>query len=124
MSGNFPVLEGTKEQNLLNDAKVDQNKMNIFKLSINNQNFTENELKSYSVLTDVFNETFADNGLFGVVNGGPTLAAAGGYYVITEPLSKGTYLISTAGESCLNGVNACPLANDFNTYVTTKLIVE
>ena len=110
-------------EDLPRDAKNDQDKMRNLELRINNTQFAENEIKNYGVLTSVFNVTFADNGLFGVIEGGPTSAAADGYYIITEPLSKGTYVIYAKGDMCNNPLE-CPSPNDFTTRVKTTLIVE
>jgi len=47
------------------------------------------------------------NGIFAAVKGGPTKAAADGYYVITEPLQKGNHTVHykaslyCPGEGCL-----------------------
>jgi hypothetical protein len=30
---------------------------------------------------------------FGIIHGGPTIAAGDGFYIMTEPLAKGTYLV-------------------------------
>jgi hypothetical protein len=103
-------------------AKDDHVKITNLKLRINDKNFNEDEIRKYGVLTSVFNVTFADNGLFGVVDGGPTVAAGDGYYVITEPLSKGTYIINPGGQLCADPTGC--LADDYLTNVNTTLIVE
>jgi hypothetical protein len=36
---------------------------------------------------------YADNGIFGIAKGGPSKVVADGYYILTEPLTKGTYPI-------------------------------
>jgi hypothetical protein len=36
---------------------------------------------------------YADNGIFRIAKGGPSKVVAYGYYILTEPLTKGTYPI-------------------------------
>lgn len=115
--------ENKKVENLPQDAKGDQDRMRNLELKINDTKFTEDILRKHSVLTGIFNATFPDNGIFDVKKGGPTMSAADGYYIITEPLSKGTYLIYTHGDMCNNDLE-CPSADDFTTTVSTTLIVE
>lgn len=43
--------------------------------------------------TDIFEVDYADNGIFGIVEGRPTKASADGYYIITEPLQRGNYTV-------------------------------
>ena len=50
-------------------------------------------LLKYRVHTGVFNLNFADNGIFGILHGGPTPDIADGFYIMTQPLAKGTYQI-------------------------------
>jgi hypothetical protein len=40
--------------------------------------------------TDAFNLNFANNGIFGIVQGGPTRVVADTFYIMTESLAKGT----------------------------------
>jgi len=121
--GEFSLLEtGGKIADLPVKAKDDQGKMIKIDLRVNGTGFTDEELRRYSVLTGLFNATFADNGLFDVKKGGPTVVAADGYYVITKPLSKGTYNIYTHGGMCLNPIESCEI--DFEPIVNTTLIVE
>jgi hypothetical protein len=103
-------------------AKLDQDKMNHLELQINDKKFSEEEIRKYSVLTSPFNVIFAKDPLFAGKGGGPTVSAADGYYVLTAPLPKGTYMIHTHGDMCNNPLNCGP--EDFTTTVNTKLIVE
>lgn len=93
---------------LKNGAKTDQDGVNSLYLKIGDREYNYDELKSkYRNPIDIFDVTIADNGIFGAVEGGPTKAAADGYYVITEPLQKGSYTVhyksslSCSGEGCL-----------------------
>jgi hypothetical protein len=117
--------EKAKIKDLPQLAKSDQDKMKNLELQINDKKFTEEEIRKYSVLTTPFNVTFAKDPLFAVKAGGPTVSAADGYYVITAPLPKGTYLIHTHGDMCNNQLECDAKGEpDFTTTVNTKLIVE
>jgi hypothetical protein len=92
---------------LKNGVKADQDSVNSLYLKIGDKEYNFNELKLKRTPTDVFNATIANNGIFGAVKGGPTKAAADGYYVITDPLQKGNYTVdyksslNCTGEGCL-----------------------
>lgn len=75
-------------------VKKDQDSVNSLYLKIGDKEYSYDELKEkYRNPTDIFNVTIAPNGIFGAVEGGPTKAAADGYYVITEPLQRGNYTV-------------------------------
>jgi hypothetical protein len=56
-----------------------------------NKEYSYQDLLKYRTHTDAFDVTFPDNGIFGVMQGGASKAVADGFYIITEPLAKGTY---------------------------------
>jgi hypothetical protein len=80
-------------QDLNRSAAADQNSVNSLYLKIGDKVYNYQDLLKYKHLTGVLNVTFPDKGIFGVLQGGPTVAIADGFYVITEPLAKGTYPI-------------------------------
>jgi hypothetical protein len=83
-------------------AKDDQDGVTSLYLKINDTEFSEQELRKYRTHTDAFDVTFPDRALFGA-SPGPSVAVADGYYVITEPLSPGNYVIDIKGSlACLN----------------------
>jgi hypothetical protein len=93
---------------LKDGVKADQDGVNSLYLKIGDKEYNFEELRAkYRNPIDVFNVTIADNGIFGAVKGGPTKAAADGYYVITEPLQNGNYTVHfksslhCTGEDCL-----------------------
>ena len=101
-------LKTATPSELKKGVKADQDGVNSLYLKIGDKEYSYEELKSkYRNPTDIFNVTIADNGIFGAVKGGPTKAAADGYYVITEPLQKGNYIVHykssliCSGEQCL-----------------------
>lgn len=55
--------------------------------------YNYSDLVKYRTQADAFNVVFPDNGIFGVIKGGPSKAVADGFYIITKPLAKGTYPI-------------------------------
>ena len=126
--GEFSLLEsnkGTKPEDLRSTAKNDQENMHVFTLAIGDKKLETEDMKKYGVLTGLFNLTFPKDNLFGVAIPGntSTLAGADGYYVITEPLPKGTYVIKTNGEMCTKD-DGCPSGDNFKGNVTTTLIAE
>jgi hypothetical protein len=126
--GEFSQLELGKDaklEDLTVFAKNDQNNMHVFTLAIDDKKLDTEDLKKYGTITSLFNVTFPKDNLFGVVipNETSTLAAADGYYVITEPLTKGTHEITTYGEMCTTD-DECPAGDNFKGYVKTKLIAE
>ena len=80
-------------QDLSTAATTDQNSVNSSYLKIGDKEYNYQDLLKYRTHTDPFNLNFADNGIFGILHGGPTNDVAGGFYIMTEPLAKGTYLI-------------------------------
>jgi hypothetical protein len=80
-------------QGLSTAAKNDQDSVNSLYLKIGDKEYKDQDLVKYRTHTGVFNVNFADNGIFGIVQGGPTNDVADGFYIMTEPLAKGTYLI-------------------------------
>jgi hypothetical protein len=71
-------------------TKTDQDSVNSLYLKIGNKEY--NSPQSVTD-TDIFDVDYADNGIFGIVEGGPTKASADGHYIITEPLQKGIYTV-------------------------------
>ncbi len=72
--------------------------------------------------TDDFEVVFPDNGLFGVIEGGPSKVVADGFYIITEPLAKGNYPIHVKSSLiCLDPDCVEPNFAVDNTYnITAK----
>jgi hypothetical protein len=78
-------------QDLNTSVTSDQNSVDSLYLKIGDKEYSYQDLLKYRTNTGVFDVVFADNGIFGVRQGGPSKAVADGFYVITEPLAKGTY---------------------------------
>jgi hypothetical protein len=90
-------IPGASVETLQEIAIDDQNKVNTLTLKIGDKVYGKEDLDRYRTLTDPFDVVFADNGHFGVVKGGPAKVVADGRYIITGPLSKGTYNIEFKG---------------------------
>ena len=73
-------------------AKQDQDSVTSLYLKINDKEYTRQDLSKYRIPTEDFEVTFPKNAVFGAAEG-ISKAVADGYYVITEPLQKGTYTI-------------------------------
>ena len=81
------------DQDLSKSATTDQNSVNSLYLKIGDKEYNYQDLFKYRTHTDGFNLNFANNGIFGIVQGGPTRSVADGFYILTQPLAKGTYPI-------------------------------
>lgn len=80
-------------QDLNSSVTTDQNSVNSLFLKIGDKVYNYQNLTKFRTKTGPFDFVFADKGIFGVMQGGPTKAVGDGYYVITKPLAKGTYPI-------------------------------
>ena len=80
-------------QELAASAKRDQDSVNSLYLKIGDKEYNYQDLVKYRTHTDVFEVTFPDNAVFGVLKGGISKAVADGFYIITGPLAKGTYIV-------------------------------
>ncbi|MGA9154441.1 MAG: hypothetical protein WBZ36_27980 [Candidatus Nitrosopolaris sp.] len=86
-------LPGASVQDLNKSAMTDQNSVNSLYLKIGDKVYNYQDLLKYRTRTDAFDVTFPNNGIFGVLQGGPTKSVADGFYIMTQPLAKGTYPI-------------------------------
>jgi hypothetical protein len=113
---------GASIEDLKQTAKTDQDSVNSLYLKIGDKEYNFDDLRPYRTDTNAFDVDYADNGIFGIVEGGPTKAVADGYYVITEPLTKGNYPIHYKSSlSCLDPGCAEPnFAQDINYNITAK----
>ena len=85
---------GASVQELATSAKKDQDSVNSLYLKIGDKEYTYQDLLKYRIHpTEPFEVIFPDNGIAGVAKGGPSKSVADGYYILTEPLKKGTYPI-------------------------------
>jgi hypothetical protein len=72
-------------------AKQDQDGVTSLYLKVDDQEYGYEDLLKYRIHTDPFQVVFPKNGVFGVVDGGPSTAVADGFYILTKPLSKGNH---------------------------------
>jgi hypothetical protein len=84
---------GASVEELHTSAKKDQDSVNSLYLQIGNKEYKYEDLLKYRTHTDAFEVTFPDNAIFGVMEGGVARAVADGFYIITEPLTRGNYTI-------------------------------
>jgi hypothetical protein len=89
-------------QDLIKAATADQDSVNSLYLKIGDKEYNYPDLLKYRVHTDAFNFNFANNGIFAIIEGGPTRAVADGFFVMTEPLAKGTYFIHFKSSCCIS----------------------
>ena len=115
-------LPDAKPEDLKAETKRDQDSVNSLYLKIGDKEYNFDELQKYRTPTDVFDVDYADNGLYGIVEGGPTKAVADGFYVITEPLQKGNYTVHYKSSlSCLDPNCAEP---NFAEDIKYNIIVD
>jgi hypothetical protein len=74
-------------------AKQDQDSVTSLYLKVDDQEYNFEDLLKYRIHTDDFQVVFPKNGVFGIVEGGPSKAVADGFYILTKPLSKGNHTI-------------------------------
>lgn len=74
-------------------SKKDQDSVNSLYLKIDDKEYNYENLTKYRTRTDGFEVVFPNNGIFGVIEGGVSKAVADGFYIITEPLTKGNHTI-------------------------------
>jgi hypothetical protein len=84
---------GASIEELRKSAKKDQDSVNSLYLKIGDKEYKYKDLIKYRTQTDVFEVVFPDNGIFGVIEGGVSKVVADGFYIITEPLTKGNYSV-------------------------------
>jgi hypothetical protein len=94
---------GATIEDLKLSAKTDQDSVNSLYLKIGDKEYNFDDLRPYRTDTDGFDVDYADNGIFGIVEGGPTKAVADGYYIMTDPLPIGNHTVHYKSSlSCLD----------------------
>jgi hypothetical protein len=113
---------GSTIEELKLGAKTDQDSVNSLYLKIGEKEYNFEDLRKYRTNTDGFQVDFADNGIFGVKEGGPSKVAADGYYIITDPLPKGNQTVHYKSSlSCLEPGCAEPnFAQDVKYNIIAK----
>ena len=78
-------------EDLASSSKKDQDSVNSLYLKIDDKEYKYENLTKYRTHTDPFEVVFPDKGIYGVLEGGVSKAVADGFYIITEPLTKGNH---------------------------------
>ena len=102
-------------------AKKDQDSVTSLYLKIGDKEYSREDLSKYRTHTGVFEVTFPKNAIFGATEG-ISKAVADGYYVITEPLAKGTYTIQYKASLICPGTEC--LEPNFAQGITYTITVE
>jgi len=98
----IPVMEveisdkevpGSTEEDLHSAATQDQDSVNSLYLKVDDKEYSYEDLLKYRTHTNVFDVAFPDNGIYGVMKGGPSKAVADGFYILTEPLPAGNHTV-------------------------------
>jgi hypothetical protein len=102
-------------------AKKDQDSITSLYLKIDDKEYSLKDLTKYRIPTSDFEVGYPKNAIFGATEGN-SKAVADGYYVITEPLSKGNHTISYKSSLICPGVDC--LQPNFAQDINYKLTVE
>lgn len=115
-------LPGASIADLDEAAKKDQDGVTSLYLKIGDQEYNTDSLKKYRLRTDAFEVMFPDNGIFDVKKGGLSKSVADGYYIITDPLAKGNYLIHFKSSLiCATPTDpTCQFAQDIQYNITAR----
>jgi hypothetical protein len=86
---------GATVEDLSSIAKKDQDSVYHMSLTIDGKEYNFEDLVKYRKTTGPFEVVFPDKNLavMSIEKGGPTVAAADGHYILTEPLPKGNHTI-------------------------------
>ena len=113
---------GSSDAQWAEAAKNDQDSVNSLYLKIGNKEYNFDELQKYRTATDIFEVDYADNGIFGIVVGGPSKVSGDGFYIITEPLQRGNYAVHYKSNLICSGPE-CTEAN-FAQDIKYNIIAE
>jgi hypothetical protein len=80
-------------QELRAAAKKDQDSVNSLYLKVDDTEYRYEDLLKYRTHTDDFEVVWPDNGIFGVMEGGPSKVVADGFYIVTESMTSGNHTI-------------------------------
>ena len=91
-------------------------------LEVDGKKYSYQDLLKYRVHTDDFDVHFADNGIFGVVEGGPSKVVADGFYILTEPLTEGNHTVHFSSSLICNdpGCGEPNFAQDIKYNIIAK----
>jgi hypothetical protein len=103
-------------------AKKDQDSVTSLYLKIDDKEYSRQDLEKYRISTEDFEVVFPKNGIFEEASEGSSKAIADGYYIITEPLPKGTYTITY--KSSLENPEAEYTASNFVQDIKYTVIAE
>jgi hypothetical protein len=106
---------GLSMQELVDTAKSDQDNVASLSLVINGTSYSFDNLKKYRTDTAEFQVVFPKAGLFGITEEGPSKAVADGYYLLTEPLERGTYQLHFKGT-----IPSIPFSEDIKYTLIVK----
>jgi hypothetical protein len=112
---------GASVEQLSKSAKKDQDSVTSLYLKIDDKVYNLQDLSKYRTHTGPFDVVFPDNAIFGASKGNAK-SVADGYYVITEPLTKGTHNIQFKSSLICAGTDC--VEPNFAQDVTYKIIAE
>jgi hypothetical protein len=84
---------GATADDLISIAKKDQDSVNSLYLKLDDNEYRYDDLINYRTNTTPFDVVFPENPAFGVLESGPSKAAADGFYILTDPLSRGNQTV-------------------------------
>jgi hypothetical protein len=86
-------MPGASVKEISDAAKEDQDRTNSLYLKIDDREYKMNNLTKYRTHTEPFETTWPDKAIFGIEKGGNSTVVADGWYILTEPLAKGSHTI-------------------------------
>jgi hypothetical protein len=115
-------LPGASVEQLAESAKKDQDGVNALYLKIGDKEYKYENLTKYRTRTDAFEVLFPDHAIFDVEKGGVAKSVADGFYIITEPLTKGNYSIHFKSSLiCATAADpGCNFAQDIQYNIIAK----
>jgi hypothetical protein len=115
-------LPGASIEELAESAKKDQDSVNALYLKIGDKEYNYETLTKYRTRTDGFEVVFPDNAIFDVKQGGVAKSVADGFYIVTEPLAKGNYLIHF--KSSLTSLTPAGITSSFAQDIQYNIIAK
>jgi len=111
---------GATANKLNQTVTTDESRTVSLYLKINDVQYKYEDLKKFLVTTEPFRVILPPKNLASDVYSGPATIVAGGFHVITSPLSPGVYKIEFGGSTqCLLAESNCANFESKNTYELT-----
>jgi hypothetical protein len=115
---------GASPMELTDCAKRNQDKVNSLYLKMDDKEYKFDNLTKYRTRTESFETSWPNKALFGIEKGGNSNIVADGWYIITEPVTKGNHTIyfkSSLLPDPITGAEGYATDIRYNTIAMQKL---